>query len=263
VDEQYARSQTMAEVVGDMRELPTNQRAALVMRELEGRSYQEIADVLDVSVSAVEALLFRARRRLKVQRTALAAITSVPLPGSLSSFLGAGGGAAAAGGALLGADVILKAVAVVAAGVVTAGVGYKSVGAVSSTPPRGGVPLAQGAPQAKAQLASPSTQHQRRTLAAAHPVKGRKGKLRQASARAGAARSALAPAASSAMPPSGAAPLSPPAAVSTAAGTVPLPQLPPAPPPPAVTVPEIPPLPPLPPLPVTVTNPIPPPPPLK
>jgi RNA polymerase sigma factor (sigma-70 family) len=251
------------EVLGALARLSFNQRAALVMRELEGRSYQEIADVLDVSVSAVEALLFRARRRLKVQRTALAAITSVPLPGSLSSFLGAGGGAAAAGGALLGADVILKAVAVVAAGVVTAGVGYKSVGAVSSTPPRGGVPLAQGAPQAKAQLASPSTQHQRRTLAAAHPVKGRKGKLRQASARAGAARSALAPAASSAMPPSGAAPLSPPAAVSTAAGTVPLPQLPPAPPPPAVTVPEIPPLPPLPPLTVTVTNPIPPPPPLK
>ena len=45
--------------------LAFNQRAALVMCELEGRSYAEIADVLDVSVSAVEALIFRARRALR------------------------------------------------------------------------------------------------------------------------------------------------------------------------------------------------------
>jgi RNA polymerase sigma factor (sigma-70 family) len=47
--------------------LSFNQRAALVMRELEDRSYAEIADVLDVSVSAVETLLFRARRALREQ----------------------------------------------------------------------------------------------------------------------------------------------------------------------------------------------------
>ena len=47
--------------------LAFNQRAALVMRELEGRSYAEIADVLDVSVSAVETLMFRARRALREQ----------------------------------------------------------------------------------------------------------------------------------------------------------------------------------------------------
>src|SRR6478609_2464491 len=41
--------------------LAFNQRAALVMRELEGRSYAEIAQVLDVSVGAVETLIFRAR----------------------------------------------------------------------------------------------------------------------------------------------------------------------------------------------------------
>src|SRR5438046_8013569 len=44
-----------------------NQRAALVMRELEGRSYAEIAQILDVSVGAVETLLFRARRALREQ----------------------------------------------------------------------------------------------------------------------------------------------------------------------------------------------------
>ena len=44
-----------------------NQRAALVMRELEGRSYREIAEVLGVSHGAVETLLFRARRALREQ----------------------------------------------------------------------------------------------------------------------------------------------------------------------------------------------------
>jgi RNA polymerase sigma factor (sigma-70 family) len=47
--------------------LAFNQRAAIVMRELEGRSYAEIAEVLDISTSAVETLIFRARRALREQ----------------------------------------------------------------------------------------------------------------------------------------------------------------------------------------------------
>jgi RNA polymerase sigma factor (sigma-70 family) len=47
--------------------LAFNQRSALVMRELEGRSYQEIAEILGVSLSAVETLIFRARRALREQ----------------------------------------------------------------------------------------------------------------------------------------------------------------------------------------------------
>src|SRR5438874_4297117 len=47
--------------------LAFNQRAALVMRELEGRSYAEIAEILDVTTSAVETLIFRARRALREQ----------------------------------------------------------------------------------------------------------------------------------------------------------------------------------------------------
>jgi RNA polymerase sigma factor (sigma-70 family) len=44
-----------------------NQRSALVMRELEGRSYAEIGEIMDLSVSAVETLIFRARRALREQ----------------------------------------------------------------------------------------------------------------------------------------------------------------------------------------------------
>src|SRR5256714_11103499 len=47
--------------------LAFNQRAALVMRELEGRSYAEIATVLNLTTSAVETLIFRARRALREQ----------------------------------------------------------------------------------------------------------------------------------------------------------------------------------------------------
>jgi RNA polymerase sigma factor (sigma-70 family) len=55
------------ELVRAVGALSFNQRAALVMRELEGRSYIEIAEVLELSTSAVETLLFRARRALREQ----------------------------------------------------------------------------------------------------------------------------------------------------------------------------------------------------
>ncbi len=37
------------------------------MRELEGRSYAEIAEILELTTSAVETLIFRARRALREQ----------------------------------------------------------------------------------------------------------------------------------------------------------------------------------------------------
>ena len=148
--------------------LAFNQRAALVMRELEGRSYAEISEILGISVSAVETLIFRARRALReqlegtltcveaeraisrradgkltraergalrahlrqcrecerlarsqrAQRTAFKALAAVPLPTSLTSLFGGGGAA-------VGTGVAAKAAAVVAAGVVATGAGYK------------------------------------------------------------------------------------------------------------------------------------------
>jgi RNA polymerase sigma factor (sigma-70 family) len=57
----------VGELVHALGALSFNQRSALVMRELEGRSYAEIAEVLDLSSSAVETLLFRARRAIREQ----------------------------------------------------------------------------------------------------------------------------------------------------------------------------------------------------
>ena len=45
--------------------LPETQRMALVLRRYEELSYEEIADVLELSVPAVKSLLFRARAELR------------------------------------------------------------------------------------------------------------------------------------------------------------------------------------------------------
>jgi RNA polymerase sigma-70 factor, ECF subfamily len=55
---------SVADIVRALQQLPPAQRSALVMREFEGRSYAEVAEIMDVSQSALEALLFRARRSL-------------------------------------------------------------------------------------------------------------------------------------------------------------------------------------------------------
>lgn len=49
--------------------LTPGQQKALVLREIAGRSYAEIAVALDLTVPAVETLLFRARRALRIELT--------------------------------------------------------------------------------------------------------------------------------------------------------------------------------------------------
>jgi RNA polymerase sigma factor (sigma-70 family) len=51
-------------LVCDVRRLPEQQRSALLMRELEGLGYGELADALGVTVPAVKSLLVRARMGL-------------------------------------------------------------------------------------------------------------------------------------------------------------------------------------------------------
>ncbi|HEX6427961.1 MAG TPA: RNA polymerase sigma factor [Niastella sp.] len=46
-------------------QLPDNQKVAFTLHKTEELSYQEIADIMQLSVSAVESLLFRARQNLR------------------------------------------------------------------------------------------------------------------------------------------------------------------------------------------------------
>jgi hypothetical protein len=55
---------TAGEIAAAIRRLPPNQRAVILLREIQGRSYAEIAEELELSLPAVETLIFRARGNL-------------------------------------------------------------------------------------------------------------------------------------------------------------------------------------------------------
>jgi RNA polymerase sigma factor (sigma-70 family) len=133
----------VGEVLEALGRLPFNQRAALVMRELEGRSYAEIADTLGVSVAAVETLIFRARRSLRVNASAVRVLSVVPVPGSLSQLLGAGG-VAAGGGAVVGSGFLFKAAVAIIAGVVASGVNSDRPRQADAAPVPAGMAAATG-----------------------------------------------------------------------------------------------------------------------
>lgn len=76
VEERQVAPDAHAEAVGRheagvlrdaLAELPVQQREAILLREVRGFSYQEVAASLSVTTSAVESLLFRARRRLQTR----------------------------------------------------------------------------------------------------------------------------------------------------------------------------------------------------
>jgi RNA polymerase sigma-70 factor (ECF subfamily) len=77
-------------------DLPRAQREAILLRELRGLSYDEVARALSVTTAAVESLIFRARRTLQVRLSeALSALSPVALLARLFR-----GGAEAAGPAV-------------------------------------------------------------------------------------------------------------------------------------------------------------------
>jgi hypothetical protein len=55
---------TVGELLAALSKIPPQQRQAIVLREFEGRSYAEIAEILGITTGALETLLFRARRSL-------------------------------------------------------------------------------------------------------------------------------------------------------------------------------------------------------
>jgi RNA polymerase sigma factor (sigma-70 family) len=58
---------SLCELTQALGTIPARQRKALLLREFQGYSYEEIAAELDVGVAAVETLLFRARRAVAQQ----------------------------------------------------------------------------------------------------------------------------------------------------------------------------------------------------
>jgi RNA polymerase sigma factor (sigma-70 family) len=59
--EEAQRRDDLARLVEDVGRLPEQQRSALLMREIDGMSYADLAAALDVTVPAVKSLLVRAR----------------------------------------------------------------------------------------------------------------------------------------------------------------------------------------------------------
>lgn len=60
------RTRQLLDAFGD---LPTNQRSAMILKVYHGLSYQEIAQIIDRSVSAVDSLLIRAKKNLRKKLT--------------------------------------------------------------------------------------------------------------------------------------------------------------------------------------------------
>ena len=122
--------------------MPESQRRAILLREWQGLSYHEIADELELSQSAVETLIFRARRTLASNLE-----SEAKQPSALSRMRKAldGGMLLAAIKGLFegGAAVKVAAVAVAATGTVV----------VATAPPG---PFSTPAPQKQAQAGTPA-----------------------------------------------------------------------------------------------------------
>jgi RNA polymerase sigma factor (sigma-70 family) len=113
-------------------ELPAQQRAAILLREVRGFSYQEVASSLSVTTSAVESLLFRARRSLQTRlQEALAALSPA---GWIREFAGGGlGGPASAKVAAVGVGTLVATGGAVV-GPTVIGLGHAPTPSLSAPP---------------------------------------------------------------------------------------------------------------------------------
>lgn len=66
-DEDMEQQESLKRVREIMSGLPEAQRTALQLREIEGHSYRETADIMNVSEANVKVLIFRARQAVKNQ----------------------------------------------------------------------------------------------------------------------------------------------------------------------------------------------------
>ncbi len=126
VAEEVEQRAELTDLIERLQALPEPQRAAIVMRELEGLSHEEIAAALGVTGGAARQTIHRARRALRNGAGMLvplpllkAMLTGAAAPSAAEAAVGAAGMGSAAG-----AGVALKATAatVLVAGAVGAGV---------------------------------------------------------------------------------------------------------------------------------------------
>jgi RNA polymerase sigma-70 factor (ECF subfamily) len=134
------------ELVEALSDLPAMQRQALLLREVSGLSYTELADRLNLTEAAVQMLLFRARRALRGTLRPRGTLVLLPLPRLLPWLNGTE--APIAGAAARAAAAAAVAVAV--------GVGTRGADArLSGLAPDRWAPLAQtGAPTATGAFAA-------------------------------------------------------------------------------------------------------------
>jgi RNA polymerase sigma factor (sigma-70 family) len=163
-EELEAREQ-LADLMRRLQALPEAQRAAIVMRELEGLGHEEIAAALGLSDGGARQAIYRARRALRDSAGML-----LPLPllrllidhgtEAAGASAGAGGALAAAGASAGGAGAggALKAgvVAVVVAGSVGAGVAVQEHRAGNADTAKASGAALRPAPPAGSSPASPT-----------------------------------------------------------------------------------------------------------
>ena len=63
-DEELMKQQQLNTVMRIIGQLPEKQRTIMQLRDIEGKSYQEIADIMSINVSDVKVNLFRARQKV-------------------------------------------------------------------------------------------------------------------------------------------------------------------------------------------------------
>ncbi len=115
----FNRREEVKGLVSRLKGLPDQQREAIVKRELEGRSHEEIALAIGATPGAVRGLIFRAREGLRAVGGFVIPSTLLESAVSSPGTTGAIGGVAAGGGASL----LLKAGVAATVGVIAVGSG--------------------------------------------------------------------------------------------------------------------------------------------
>ena len=66
---QMEKKERAGELFAALKQIPDNQRIAFTLHKLEGQSYQEVAEIMNTSLYAVESLMGRAKANLKKELT--------------------------------------------------------------------------------------------------------------------------------------------------------------------------------------------------